>query len=95
MKTPILAFAALALALGIAPGAQAQAPASSELPSPLDIASAIGYALDHNYAILQAKEAKNLLKDQNSSPVTTLRYDADLVYANHNDASFIIDGGFR
>jgi hypothetical protein len=45
--------------------------------------------------ILQAKEAKNLLKDQNSSPVTTLRYDADLVYANHNDASFIIDGGFR
>jgi outer membrane protein TolC len=57
MKTPILAFAALALALGLAPGAQAQAPASSELPSPLDIASAIGYALDHNYAILQAKEA--------------------------------------
>jgi hypothetical protein len=45
--------------------------------------------------ILQAKEAKNLLKDQNSSPVTTLRYDADLVYANHNDASFVIDGGFR
>jgi hypothetical protein len=45
--------------------------------------------------ILQAKEAKNLLKDQNSSPVTTLRYDADLIYANHNDASFIIDGGFR
>jgi hypothetical protein len=44
---------------------------------------------------LQAKEAKNLLKDQNTSPVTTLRYDADLVYANHNDASFVIDGGFR
>jgi hypothetical protein len=45
--------------------------------------------------ILQAKEAKNLLKDQNSSPVTTLRYDADLVYARHNDAGWIIDGGFR
>jgi hypothetical protein len=45
--------------------------------------------------ILQAKEAKNLLKDQNSSPVTTLRYDADLVYANHNDAGWCLDGGFR
>lgn len=45
--------------------------------------------------ILQAKEAKNLLKDQNSSPVTTLRYDADLVYANTNDASWCLDGGFR
>jgi hypothetical protein len=45
--------------------------------------------------ILQAKEAKNLLKDQNSSPVTTLRYDADLVYARHNDAGWCIDGGFR
>lgn len=45
--------------------------------------------------ILQAKEAKNLLKDQNSSPVTTLRYDADLVYANHTDAGWCMDGGFR
>jgi hypothetical protein len=44
--------------------------------------------------ILQAKEAKNLLKDQNSSPVTTLRYDADLVYAKNQDAGWIISGGF-
>lgn len=45
--------------------------------------------------ILQAKEAKNLLKDQNSSPVTTLRYDADLVYSRNTDAGWILDGGFR
>jgi hypothetical protein len=44
--------------------------------------------------ILQAKEAKNLLKDQNSSPVTTLRYDADLVYAKNQDAGWIVSGGF-
>lgn len=45
--------------------------------------------------LLQAKEAKDLLKAQNASPVTTLRYDSDLVYSRHTDASFIMDGGFR
>src|ERR1700693_5482875 len=44
--------------------------------------------------ILQAKEAKNLLKDQNSSPVVTLRYDSDLVRSRHTDAGWIIQGGF-
>jgi len=54
MKTRILPAAALALSLWAAGGARG---ASADLPSPLDIASAIGYALDHNYAILQAREA--------------------------------------
>lgn len=44
--------------------------------------------------ILQAKEAKNLLKAQNASPVTTLRYDSDLIYSRHTDASWIVTGGF-
>jgi hypothetical protein len=45
--------------------------------------------------ITQAKEAKEMLQDLNTSPVTTLRYDSDLVYSRHTDASFIMDGGFR
>jgi hypothetical protein len=45
--------------------------------------------------ILQAKEAKELIKDQNASPVVTLRYDSDLVFSRHTDASWIMDGGFR
>lgn len=44
--------------------------------------------------ILQAKEAKNLLKAQNASPVITLRYDSDLVYSRHTDAGWITNGGF-
>jgi hypothetical protein len=44
--------------------------------------------------ILQAKEAKNLIKAQNDSPVTTLRYDSDLIYSRHTDASWIVTGGF-
>jgi len=44
--------------------------------------------------ILQAKEAKNLIKSQNDSPVTTLRYDSDLIYSRHTDASWVITGGF-
>jgi len=57
MKRLALAAAALVAcaALG-APGDGAQAP----LPSPLDLRSAIRYALDHNYAILQAREAIRL-----------------------------------
>src|SRR5580658_4267123 len=33
---------------------------TAELPSPLDLRGAIGYALDHNYSILQAREAIRL-----------------------------------
>ena len=52
MKHPFLAFASLALALGSARAAPVGAmPVYSELPSPLDIRGAIGFALDHNYAI--------------------------------------------
>ena len=45
--------------------------------------------------VTQAKEAKEMLQDLNTSPVTALRYDSDLVYSRHTDASFIMDGGFR
>jgi len=44
--------------------------------------------------ITQAKEAKMLLKNLNTDPVVTLRYDSDLVYSRHTDASFIVNGGF-
>ncbi len=56
MKNLPLAFAALALA--IVPSRAA--PADAELPSPLDVRGAIGYALDHNYAIRQARETVRL-----------------------------------
>lgn len=45
--------------------------------------------------ILQAREAKHLLQDQNTEPTVTLRYDSDLVFSRHTDASWIMDGGFR
>jgi hypothetical protein len=45
--------------------------------------------------LMQAKEARELLGAQNTSPVVTLRYDSDLVYSRHTDASWIMDGGFR
>lgn len=57
MKHRTLTLAALAIALGSAGARLAAQPAQSELPSPLDLGSAIGFALDHNYAILQAREA--------------------------------------
>lgn len=44
--------------------------------------------------ISQAKEAKDVLKAQNSEPVVTLRYDSDLVYSRHTDAGWIVSGGF-
>jgi len=58
MKTIALAF----LAMAVAPGAlgAGAAPSAPPLPSPLDLKGAIGYALDHNYAILQAREAIRL-----------------------------------
>lgn len=42
----------------------------------------------------QAKEAKDLLKNQNIEPIVTLRYDSDLVYSRYHDASWITHGGF-
>ncbi|HMD61186.1 MAG TPA: TolC family protein [Opitutaceae bacterium] len=60
MKHVILACVAFAVgahALSGAPGAQ---DSGAQLPSPLDLKGAIGYALDHNYAILQAREAIRL-----------------------------------
>ena len=45
--------------------------------------------------LMQAKEARELLGAQNTSPVVTLRYDSDLVYSRHTDASWCMDGGFR
>ena len=45
--------------------------------------------------INQAREAKELIESLNQAPVTTLRYDADLVYSRHTDASWVMDGGLR
>jgi outer membrane protein len=58
MKHPILATASLLIAWGSAIGSPT-APLA-ELPSPLDLKGAIGYALDHNFAILQARETIRL-----------------------------------
>jgi outer membrane protein len=46
-------FTSLVIVLGLASQFHLQA---SELPASLDLGSAINYALDHNYAILQARE---------------------------------------
>jgi outer membrane protein TolC len=56
MKRSVLASVALAFAAGSAFGA----PAVAELPSPLDLRGAIGYALDHNFSILQSRETIRL-----------------------------------
>jgi outer membrane protein len=48
-----LALAAAAACLGAAQG-------SADLPSPLDLKGAIGYALNHNFAVLQARETIRL-----------------------------------
>jgi outer membrane protein len=58
MKHPILSSAALLLAWGSVLGSQTEP--AAELPSPLDLKGAIGYALDHNYAIRQARETIRL-----------------------------------
>jgi hypothetical protein len=44
--------------------------------------------------ILQAKEAKMLIKKVNDSPVKTLRFDTAIQRQQVNDASWIIHGGF-
>jgi outer membrane protein TolC len=56
----ILLATALLVALVPAWGAPPIPPYYTEVPSPLDLRGAIGYALDHNYAILQAREAVRL-----------------------------------
>lgn len=43
---------------------------------------------------LQAKEAKDLLKGTNSSPVVTLKFDSAISRAQQNDASWAQNGGF-
>jgi outer membrane protein TolC len=60
MKHAILATAALLVALNPAHGAPMGNPASAELPSPLDLKGAIGYALDHSFTVLQARETIRL-----------------------------------
>jgi outer membrane protein len=54
MKRHLLGFALLAAA------SLSVAAAASDLPSPLDLKGALGYALDHNYAIRQARESIRL-----------------------------------
>lgn len=43
----------------------------------------------------QASEARGFIKGLNASPVTVLRYDTAIVRSQVNDASWIMDGGFR
>jgi outer membrane protein len=51
---------ALLVLLAAAAVATARADSDASLPSPLDLKGAIGYALDHNLTILQAREAIRL-----------------------------------
>jgi len=44
--------------------------------------------------ILQAKEAKELLRGTNSTPVAVLQFDSSLNRSQVNDASWVINGGF-
>lgn len=44
--------------------------------------------------LMQAKEAKELLKSANDSPVVTLRFDSAISRAQTQDAGWIIHGGF-
>jgi outer membrane protein TolC len=60
MKRPLLTTAALLFAFVPLLGAQTGRAPESTLPSPLDLKGAIGYALDHNFSILQAREAIRL-----------------------------------
>jgi outer membrane protein len=56
MNRPILASVVLALSLGSGLRAQSGHQAMTQIPSPLDLRGAIGYALDHNFTILQSRE---------------------------------------
>lgn len=44
--------------------------------------------------MMQAKEAKDLIKAVNDSPVVTLRFDSAIARSDTNDAGWIIRGGF-
>lgn len=45
--------------------------------------------------ITQAKEAKDLIKAVNDSPVVTLKFDSSISRSQTNDAGWITHGGFR
>lgn len=47
-----------------------------------------------SHLIMQAKEAKDLLKSLNDSPVITLKYDSAIVRSQSADAGWIMHGGF-
>ena len=44
---------------------------------------------------MQAREAKELIKGTNATPVTALRYDAAITRSQTQDAGWIMSGGFR
>ena len=60
MKPALTASLALVLAFAPGLGAQTGRPVLTEVPSPLDLRGAIGYALDHNFSILQSRETIRL-----------------------------------
>lgn len=45
--------------------------------------------------LMQAKEAKELLKSANDSPVVTLRFDSAISRAQTQDAGWVLHGGFQ
>ena len=59
MRRTLLATVLL-LAMAHARGAAPVRPYYTDVPSPLDLQAAVGYALEHNFAILQAREAVRL-----------------------------------
>jgi outer membrane protein TolC len=56
MSTKHRTFLASLILAATSAGVLGAAPAAAPLPAPLDLKAAITYALDHNYAILQARE---------------------------------------
>jgi outer membrane protein len=60
MNRLLIAAVVLTLASGPALRAQTGHSAPPDLPSPLELRSALGYALDHNFTILQARETIRL-----------------------------------
>ncbi len=60
MKRTLLASAALLIPLVPALANPVGVTAVADLPSPLDLKGAVGYALDHNFSILQARETIRL-----------------------------------
>jgi outer membrane protein TolC len=60
MNRLLVATAGVALAFGPSLGAQTARGGATDLPSPLDLRGAIGYALNHNYMVLQSRETIRL-----------------------------------